>query len=272
VESHPDYEKFKRQERLFNEILPKVWLAASVVLTVAVVLCLIFVSSTFLFPLIGLIVMVPFALYFNLFGSSTFLNDLSRSLTHKHIHDVKNFKPQDKPVALILEANEDDNGALRSYFPTRLESDYQLVYKRIHDINDCVNTIRSLPNIKLIWILAHGREEAILLDKQEGKLIELSKSNLKEALSLIESIPASIPLVLHSCSSGIEEFKGSAGFAKTLSSYLPTNPIYSAEKPFSYTTISGKGRLSFKTKFYTDVLQSYLGGNKCSRRSVFPVH
>lgn len=272
AKAHPDYIKFSAEYRIYDVILPRVGLVVAVASLAAVVVCFIFISSVFFFPLTALVVVLPFLVYMNVFGANNFLNRLSRSLTQKHLHDIKNYQPQEKPVALILEAKEDGNGAVRSYFPARLESDYNVVYKKVSSTLECEETIRSLPNIKLIWIAAHGYETAVIFDKVEKCLVGLSSSNLKEMLSFIKCIPPTIPVVLHSCSTGVEEFKGSVGFAKTLSSCLPTNPIYSATAPFCYTNISGKGRLSLKTRFNADVLQTYLGGKKCPRGSVLRAH
>ena len=81
-----------------------------------------------------------------------------------------------------------------------------------------------------------------------------------------------MPLVLHSCSMGAEKFNGDPSFARTLSNYLPTNPIYSATAPFCYVNIYSKGHLYFKTQFKKDVLQAYKNGKKCPRQSVLRVN
>jgi hypothetical protein len=204
---------------------------------------------------------------FVFYRSSQFKNDLYHAIAQKQIHDFEKYKPQGKPVALVLSANCDSNGAIEKYFPSELEPAYQLVFKKVCGLDDCINTIKSIANIHLLWIQAHGDKDRILFHEnvQEKVQVGLLNSSLEaeEVKSLYKLIPPTIPIVLQSCYAGsANDDQGKPGFAKTFSKQLPTNPIYAGTRAIHFSSIDS-GRLRFQDFFKRNCLVTYLAGEKC---------
>lgn len=220
------------------------------------------------FIAIGSLALIGTAIFaFVFYRSCQFKNNLCNAIAQKQIHDITKYQPKDKPVALVLSANCDSNGAIESYFPSELEPQYQIVFKKVCGLDDCINTLKSIANMKLLWIQAHGEMDRILFHEDVHDKVQVGLLNssleIEEMKPFYVLIPPTIPIVLQSCYAGCaSDGEGKPGFAKTFSKHLPTNPIYGATRAICFTIIKG-GKLQFKDFFKKDCLVTYLAGEKC---------
>lgn len=162
--------------------------------------------------------------------------DLAESIQLKQIHSIEKYEPipKDKPIALLIEAKEDENGALRMSFPKSLEPNYRIVSCRASNINDILASIDKIQieKIGVLWIQAHGLPNAFVLDSTPETKFGLATNLLDTTaaqpfVDVLNKLPKKASVVLQSCSTGAYQVeKGGPGLARKLSQKLTDRKIF----------------------------------------------
>lgn len=159
---------------------------------------------------------------------------LEAALELSHIHSIERNHKIDKPIALVIQAEEDSKGTIYRDFPRKLEPKYQIVTAIAKECSDVTKAIQAIgpEKIKLIWIHAHGKATSCLLSLKENENRCLAAQNLD--YELLQKVSVDTPIVFASCRTGTFQDKdGNLGLARAVSQKIP-HRIYAPTDTASY--------------------------------------
>lgn len=141
------------------------------------------------------------------------------------------------PVLLLLKAKSDHNGAFikpginvkgHSYLKFKLKYDTVLI-DNISQIEDIQTGLKKITKpIHQVWILAHGKQNAVLLDEKN----QIDKSNIASLSEIFnEKLSKDANVLLYSCNTGSSTLFSSDNIAKKFSEILPGRTIWAPKLP-----------------------------------------